>query len=74
MRAARRSGCSPQPRSQVLGRSTKLSAFVKNGATDATWIEIELKGRPGKKNLVVKRNLFKDSEKSEFFLDGASRS
>ncbi|ORY61173.1 P-loop containing nucleoside triphosphate hydrolase protein [Leucosporidium creatinivorum] len=55
---------------KVLGRSTKLSAFVKTDATDETWIEIELKGRPGKKNLIVRRYIYKDSEKSKFTLDG----
>lgn len=55
----------------MLGRSTKLSAFVKNDANnEETWIEIELKGRPGKKNLVVRRYLYKDSEKSKFTLNG----
>lgn len=59
---------------QVLGRSTKLSAFVKTDATDETWIEIELKGRSGKKNLIVRRYIYKDSEKSKFTLDGTSPS
>ena len=54
----------------MLGRSTKLSAFVKTDATDETWIEIELKGRPGKKNLVVRRYIYKENDKSNFTLNG----
>ncbi|BGP37124.1 Structural maintenance of chromosomes protein 5 [Rhodotorula kratochvilovae] len=55
---------------KVLGRSTKLSAYCKNDSNEATWIEIELKGKPGQKNLVVKRHLSRDSEKTHFELDG----
>lgn len=61
----------PDPHvSQVLGRSTKLSAYCKNDSTEETWIEIELKGRPGENNLTVRRYLSRDSEKSKFELDG----
>ncbi|KAK4049392.1 Structural maintenance of chromosomes protein 5 [Microbotryomycetes sp. JL201] len=37
---------------EILGRSPKLSAFVKQDSTGDVWVEIELKGKPGKKNLV----------------------
>ena len=57
---------------QVLGRSTKLSAYCKNDSTEETWIELELKGHPGKPNLIVRRYLSRDSEKSKFEIDGES--
>ncbi|GAA5873376.1 hypothetical protein JCM16303_001107 [Sporobolomyces ruberrimus] len=55
---------------KVLGRSTKLSSYCKNDSNDECWIELELKGKPGQKNLVVRRTLSRDSEKSSFTLDG----
>ncbi|GAA5914217.1 hypothetical protein JCM6882_004753 [Rhodosporidiobolus microsporus] len=55
---------------KVLGRSTKLAQYCKNDSNEETWIEIELKGRPGKKNLIVKRILSRDSESTKFFLNG----
>ncbi|GAA5826271.1 hypothetical protein JCM11251_007234 [Rhodosporidiobolus azoricus] len=55
---------------KVLGRSTKLAQYCKNDSNEETWIEIELKGRPGKKNLTVKRVLSRDSESSKFYLNG----
>lgn len=58
--------------SQVLGRSTKISQYCKNDSNEETWIEIELKGKPGKKNLVVRRFLQRDSERSKFTLNGTS--
>ncbi|GAA5924107.1 DNA repair ATPase SMC5 [Sporobolomyces koalae] len=57
--------------SKVLGRQTKLSSFCKNDSNEDTWIEIELKGKPGKKNMVVRRYLSRDSEKTAFTVDGA---
>ncbi|GAA5978970.1 hypothetical protein JCM10908_002752 [Rhodotorula pacifica] len=55
---------------KVLGRSTKLSAYCKNDSTEETWIELELKGHPGEKNLIVRRYLSRDSERSKFEIDG----
>ncbi|GJN87793.1 hypothetical protein Rhopal_000748-T1 [Rhodotorula paludigena] len=55
---------------KVLGRSTKLAAYCKNDSNEDTWVELELKGHPGQKNLVVRRHLQRDSEKSTFELDG----
>ncbi|KPV76806.1 uncharacterized protein RHOBADRAFT_51796 [Rhodotorula graminis WP1] len=55
---------------KVLGRSTKLSAYCKNDSNESTWIELELKGKPGDNNLVVRRYLSRDSEKTRFELDG----
>ncbi|GAA5846580.1 hypothetical protein JCM9279_006751 [Rhodotorula babjevae] len=56
---------------KVLGRSTKLSAYCKNDSNESTWIELELKGKPGENNLVVRRYLSRDSDKTRFELDGA---
>lgn len=55
---------------QVLGRSTKLSSYCKNDSTEECWIEIELKGFPGRANLVVRRVLSRESNSSTFYLDG----
>lgn len=46
-----------------------MSEFVKLGH-DSGWIEVELKGKPGGKNHVIRRHLAKDSEKTSFTLDG----
>ncbi|GAA5857620.1 hypothetical protein JCM8547_004301 [Rhodosporidiobolus lusitaniae] len=59
---------------KVLGRSTKLSQYCKNDSEAATWIEIELKGKPGKKNLIIKRHLSRDSEKTTFEVNGKDKS
>ena len=59
---------------KVLGRSTKLSSYCKNDSNEECWIELELKGKPGDKNLIVRRVLSRDSEKSTFYLNGDQRS
>jgi chromosome segregation ATPase len=56
---------------QILGRASELNSFVKIGATDG-YIEIELKGRIGKKNLVVRRSLSSSSKGSTYTLNGHS--
>ncbi|KAI0264300.1 P-loop containing nucleoside triphosphate hydrolase protein [Russula aff. rugulosa BPL654] len=53
----------------ILGRAAELNSFVKIGATDG-YIEIELKGKTGKKNLVVRRNLSSTSKGSTYQLSG----
>ncbi|KAI0290728.1 P-loop containing nucleoside triphosphate hydrolase protein [Russula brevipes] len=53
----------------ILGRAAELNSFVKIGATDG-YIEIELKGKIGKKNLVVRRNLSSTSKGSTYNLNG----
>ncbi|KAI0287939.1 hypothetical protein B0F90DRAFT_1827934 [Multifurca ochricompacta] len=53
----------------ILGRASELNSFVKIGATDG-YIEIELKGKIGKKNLVVRRNLSSTSKGSTYHLNG----
>jgi hypothetical protein len=56
---------------QILGRASELNSFVKIGATDG-YIEIELKGKIGKKNLVVRRSLTAASKGSTYSLNGQS--
>ncbi|KAF5388335.1 hypothetical protein D9615_000804 [Tricholomella constricta] len=53
----------------VLGRAADLNSFVKNG-TDEGYIEIELKGRKGEGNLVIRRLLSATSKGSSFRLNG----
>ena len=57
--------------SQILGRASELNSFVKIGAPDG-YIEIELKGKIGKKNLVVRRSLSSSSKGSTYSLNGQS--
>ena len=56
---------------QILGRASELNSFVKIGAPDG-YIEIELKGKIGKKNLVVRRSLNSSSKGSAYSLNGQS--
>lgn len=56
---------------KILGRAAELNSFVKMGATDG-YIEIELKGKIGKRNLVVRRNLSSTSKGSTYNLSGQS--
>jgi len=56
-----------------LGRAEELSSFVKHGAKSG-YIEIELKGPMGRKNLVIRRNLASLSNGSTFTLNGAAAS
>ncbi|KAF8324580.1 uncharacterized protein EI90DRAFT_3129760 [Cantharellus anzutake] len=53
----------------ILGRATELSAFVKHGHKEA-YVEIELKGRSRERNIVVRRKLFSNKNRSEFTLNG----
>jgi hypothetical protein len=56
---------------QILGRASELNSFVKIGAPDG-YIEIELKGKIGKKNLIVRRSLSAASKGSTYSLNGQS--
>ena len=56
---------------QILGRASELNSFVKIGAPDG-YIEIELKGKIGKRNLVVRRSLNSSSKGSAYSLNGQS--
>ncbi|KAG6331319.1 hypothetical protein ID866_7768 [Astraeus odoratus] len=53
----------------VLGRAGEINAFVKNDK-DSGYIEIELKGAKGEKNLVIRRKLSAKSKGSTFTLNG----
>ncbi|KAJ7594061.1 P-loop containing nucleoside triphosphate hydrolase protein [Mycena floridula] len=55
----------------ILGRGTDIQTFVKQSTTDGH-VEIELKGAPGKRNLVIRRNLFADRKTTTFTLNGSS--
>jgi hypothetical protein len=52
-----------------MGRATDLKSYVKQGTEEAV-TEIELKGPPGKKNVVIWRRLTVESEKTELRVDG----
>ncbi|KAL7409255.1 P-loop containing nucleoside triphosphate hydrolase protein [Mrakia frigida] len=59
---------------KVLGRADLIAAFLKYGATKG-FTEIELKSPAGPngevgRNVVIKREILKESEKSRFWLNG----
>jgi len=56
---------------QILGRANEISSFVKHGK-ESGYIEIELKGAKGQKNLVIRRNLSAKSRGSTLTLNGKS--
>lgn len=56
---------------QILGRANEISSFVKHGK-ESGYIEIELKGAKGQKNLVIRRNLSAKSKSSTLTLNGQS--
>ena len=56
---------------QILGRAADLPSFVKLGTPGKEGhIEIELKGGPGQKNLIIRRTIRSDSKGSKFTLNG----
>ncbi|KAF5364198.1 hypothetical protein D9756_000106 [Leucocoprinus leucothites] len=57
----------------ILGRANEVNKFVKIGKEEG-YTEIELKGLPGKPNLVIRRYLKADSKSSSFTLNGKSTS
>lgn len=56
---------------QILGRAPEIKQFVKIGKKEG-YTEIELKGPPGKPNLVIRRNLIATQKGSSFTLNGKS--
>lgn len=56
---------------QVLGRAPNIKYFVRLGQSDA-YIKIEIKGKEGRPNLVIKREFNKDTDKSVFYMNGES--
>ncbi|KAF9476726.1 P-loop containing nucleoside triphosphate hydrolase protein [Pholiota conissans] len=53
----------------ILGRANEIHSYVKNG-TNSGYIEIELKGPKGKRNLVIRRSLNSMSKSSSFTING----
>lgn len=54
---------------QHLGRAKELGEFVKHGAREAD-IEIELAAQPGGRNVVIRRNIKRENNKSTFYVNG----
>ncbi|GFZ45363.1 hypothetical protein JCM24511_03089 [Saitozyma sp. JCM 24511] len=54
---------------KVMGRAHDLKSYVKQGCIEA-WTEIELKGRPGKANVIIWRRFNREDDKSEFRING----
>ncbi|KAE8222455.1 hypothetical protein CF326_g8373, partial [Tilletia indica] len=57
-------------RRNVLGRAKDVAAFVRQGH-DFGSIEIELKGKPGCKNVIIKRGISRNDKKGDWFIDQA---
>ncbi|KAF8484425.1 P-loop containing nucleoside triphosphate hydrolase protein [Gautieria morchelliformis] len=55
----------------LLGRSTELNAFVKHGH-DTGYVELELKGKVGKPNLVIRRSINSKNRSSNFTFNGTA--
>ncbi|GJJ08189.1 hypothetical protein Clacol_002397 [Clathrus columnatus] len=55
----------------LLGRSTELNAFVKQGY-DSGYVELELKGKSGTPNLIIRRSITSKNRSSQFTLNGAN--
>ncbi|KAN0060807.1 Structural maintenance of chromosomes protein 5 [Thecaphora frezii] len=53
----------------VLSRQKDLADFVKNDCQEG-WIELELQGLPGQRNIVIRRTLVKTDNTSDWFLNG----
>lgn len=54
-----------------MARAPDLKSYVKQGAEIAE-TEIELKGKPGKENVVIWRRFTREDDKSEWRVDGGS--
>lgn len=52
-----------------LGRAKEVGEFVKHGASDA-YIEIELKGKRGQRNYIVRTHIKRDGNKRTFQING----
>ncbi|PKI83428.1 Structural maintenance of chromosomes protein 5 [Malassezia vespertilionis] len=57
----------------VLGRAKDVASYVKLGHGEG-WVEIELQGFSGKDNIVIRRVLFRESNSSDWLLNGANAS
>ena len=58
----------------VLGRAKDVASYVKLGHTQG-WVEIELQGYPPpQRNVTIKRILFRESNTSDWILDGVAAS
>jgi hypothetical protein len=54
-----------------MGRASDLKSYVKQG-TEIAETEIELKGRPGKRNPVIWRRFTRETDQSEWRINGRS--
>lgn len=57
----------------VLGRAKDVASFVKQGHAKG-WIEIELKGLPGDRNIVIRRSIERKSNSSEWTINSKKAS
>jgi len=57
---------------QILGRAPDISSFVRQGKTDA-FVELELKGKIGRPNVIVKRCFQRKNKSSVWTINGESK-
>lgn len=57
----------------VLGRAKDIASYVKLGHEQG-WVEIELQGYPGNGNTTVRRILFRETNSSDWMLNGRNAS
>ncbi|WFC94953.1 Structural maintenance of chromosomes protein 5 [Malassezia brasiliensis] len=57
----------------VLGRAKDVASYVKLGHEQG-WVEVELQGFPGAPNVTVRRILFRESNSSDWLLNGQNAS
>lgn len=57
----------------VLGRAKDVASYVKLGHPQG-WVEIELQGAPCERNVIIRRVLFRESNSSDWILNGRNAS
>lgn len=55
----------------VLGRAKDVASYVKLGHKQG-WVEVELQGAPAQPNVVVRRIMFRESNTSDWLLNGVA--
>lgn len=55
----------------VLGRAKDVASYVKLGHAQG-WVEVELQGFPEEQNVILRRIMFRDSNTSDWMLNGVA--
>ena len=68
-RSSQRCAMTELTETQIMGRANELRLYVKQNTEDAE-TEIELKGRKGRRNTIIKRRFNRANDTSEWILNG----